>query len=328
MACRLRLNLKLTKPSDWFNPMELRHLRYFVAVAEELHFGRAAARLHISQPPLSQQIGNLEEELGLKLFSRRHRRVELTNAGRVFLIEAKQTLLQIEKAAAAAKRADRGEIGPLVVACSPIAVHTVLPLVLKDFRAQLPEVEIGIRELMAQEIFESLRERSADVGLLMPLFESQGLQRQIVLTVPMIAALPKAHPLAKRRHIRLKQLAHERFVLFSRRWACGFYEHAIGLCRRGGFTPKVVHEAAQHPTLLALVAAGYGVSLIPALDKRDIPEGVAIVRIEERWATMQLCMAWRSGESSSMLATFLNAVRACCLKTAAKKHWPRVRAKR
>ena len=187
--------------------MELRHLRYFVAVAEELHFGRAAVRLHMAQPPLSQQIRKLEEELEVKLFLRARRRVELTHAGRVFLVEARQVLSLAERAADAAKRADRGQIGPLVVACGPIAVHTVLPTILRAFRARFPEVGITLRELTMLEVPEALQQRTADVGLLMPYFQSETLQREIVLTVPMVAALPKSHPLAGRRRIRLNQLA-------------------------------------------------------------------------------------------------------------------------
>src|SRR5204863_6825046 len=137
--------------------MEFRHLRYFVAVAEELHFGRAAARLHLSQPPLSQQIRTLEEELGLKLFSRDRRRVELTHAGGVFLTDAKQILSQMEHAAQAARRADRGQIGPLVVACAPLAVQTVLPMILKTFRKEHPEVDLNVKESTASDMLDALQ---------------------------------------------------------------------------------------------------------------------------------------------------------------------------
>src|SRR5689334_21197125 len=186
--------------------MEFRHLRYFIAVAEELHFGRAAARLHLSQPPLSQQIRTLEEELGLKLFSRNRRRVELTHAGTVFLKEAKQILSQMEHAAEAARRAERGQIGPLVVACGPLAVQTVLPQILKRFRTEHPEVDLTVKEANAGDLLDVLQEKKADVGLLIPNFTSERLQRQSCLTLPLVAAVPKNHPLAKRRRIHMKQL--------------------------------------------------------------------------------------------------------------------------
>lgn len=292
--------------------MEFRHLRYFVAVAEELHFGRAAARLHLSQPPLSQQIRTLEEELGLKLFSRDRRRVELTLAGTVFLKEARQILSQMEHAAEAARRAERGQIGPLVVACGPLAVQTVLPRILKTFRREHPEVDLTVKESNANDLLDVVQEKKADVGLFIPNIVSERLQRQSCLTLPLVAAVPKDHPLAKRRRIQMKQLADEPFVLFSHQRAMGFYEHIVGVCERSGFTPKVVREAGQHPTLLALVAAGYGVTLIPALTKAQPPDDVVFVQVTEPWATMPLWIAWRSNHSSPVLAAFLEVVRICC----------------
>lgn len=307
--------------------MELRHLRYFVAVAEELHFGRAAARLHLSQPPLSHQIRTLEEELGLKLFSRDRRRVELTHAGNVFLAEAKKILSQMEHAAGAARRAERGQIGPLLVACGPLAVQTVLPLILKSFRAKYPEVDLGIKEPNGHDILDILQEKQADVGLLMPHFTSERLQRQACLTLPLVAALPKGHALAGRRRIRLKDLAAEPFVVFSHELALGFYEHIVGICERGGFTPKVVQEAGQHPTLLALVAAGYGVTVIPALSASSPVEEVAFVRIVEPWAMMPLWIAWRATDKSPVLSAFLEVVRSCCRRISVKRS-PRSTKKR
>lgn len=291
--------------------MELRHLRYFVAVAEELHFGRAADRLHMSQPPLSQQIHNLEEELGLKLFLRRNRRVELTHAGRVFLGEAKQILARMERAADAAKRADRGKTGPLVVACGPLAMKTILPMALKIFRTLSPEVELCLRQSTMQEMLESLQDRTTDVGLLTPSFESTMLQSQMVLTVPVVAAVPKSHPLAQQESIKLKELKDERFVLYSHRSAPGFHVRMIELCRRAGFAPKITQEAGQYPELLVLVTAGYGVALVPELRDCCVPEGVSLVRIEETWATIQLGMAWRAGNSSPVLAAFLDVIKSC-----------------
>ena len=303
--------------------MEFRHLRYFVAVAEELHFGRAAARLHLSQPPLSQQIRTLEEELGLKLFSRDRRRVELTHAGGVFLTDAKQILSQMEHAAQAARRADRGQIGPLVVACAPLAVQTVLPMILKTFRKEHPEVDLNVKESTASDIIDALQEKEADVGLLLPHFTSERLQRQSCLTLPLVAVVPKSHPLAKRRRIRMKQLAGESFVLFSRQGASGFYEHIVGMCERGGFTPKIVREASEHLTLLALVAAGYGVTLIPALAKSQPPDDVVFVQVIESWATMQLWIAWRTNHSSPVLTAFLEVVRVCCRRIGLRRRTSR-----
>ncbi len=290
--------------------MELRHLRYFVAVAEELHFGRAAQRLHIAQPPLSQQIGKLEDELGLKLFSRAKRRIELTHAGRVFLPEARQTLFLAERAAEAARRADRGEIGPLAVACGPIAVQTVLPSVLPVFRQRFPEVEISLTELPMAEIVEALQRGTVDLGLLLPYFDSELLEREVILRLPMRAALPRGHPLARRKSIRLKQLAKDRFILVARSLASGLYDYIVGTCQQAGFTPKVAQEATYIPTLLRMVAAGYGVSLVPKMPKPMEVQDVAFVQIQEPYPAVELCMAWRANDSSPPLAAFRNVVRA------------------
>jgi DNA-binding transcriptional LysR family regulator len=299
--------------------MEFRHLRYFVAVAEELHFGRAAARLHLSQPPLSQQIRTLEEELGLKLFSRDRRRVELTHAGTVFLIEAKKILSQMENASDAARRAERGQIGPFIVACGPLAVETVMPMILKTFRAEYPEIDLSITESNGHKIVDILQAKHADVGLLMPNFTSERLQRQTCLTLPLVAAVPKDHAIAKRRRIRLKQLAGEPFVGFSHQQALGFYEHIVAVCERSGFTPHIVQEAVHHTTLLALVAAGYGIALIPRLGKSPPPTDVVFVQVVEPWATMPLWIAWPSNSSSRVLSAFLEVVRRSCRRVSIKR---------
>jgi len=305
--------------------MEFRHLRYFVAVAEELHFGRAAARLHLSQPPLSQQIRTLEEELGLKLFSRDRRRVELTHSGSVFLVDAKKILSQIEQASEAARRAERGQIGPLVVACGPLAVQTVLPLVLKTFRSKYPEVDLKIKESGGHDMLDILQEKHADVGILLPHFSSERLQRQTCLTLPLVAAVRKDHPLARRRRVRLKALEREPFVFFSRSRAPGFYEHVMGICERAGFIPKIIQEGVQPLTLLALVAAGYGIALTPALPRSSPPDDIAFVPIVERWATIQLSMAWRANYSSPVLSAFLEVVRSCCRRVGLKPRSGRVK---
>jgi DNA-binding transcriptional LysR family regulator len=228
------------------------------------------------------------------------------------LTEAKQILSHMEHAAEAARRAERGQIGPLVVACGPLAVQTVLPMILKMFRKDYPEVDLSVKESNGHDIVDVLQEKQADVGLFIPAFTSDRLQRQSCLTLPLVAALPKDHPLARRRRIQMRQLANEPFVLFSHRRAVGFYDHIVGVCERGGFTPNVVREAGQHLTLLALVAAGYGVTLIPALTKATPPENVVFVQVTEPWATMPLWVAWRANHSSPVLTAFLEVVRICC----------------
>lgn len=299
--------------------MELRHLRYFVAVAEELHFGRAANRLHIAQPALSQQIRKLEEELNVKLFFRSKRRVELTHAGRVFLVEAQQILSRAERAAQAAKRADRGEIGPLALACGAVAIYTLLPLVLPAYRARFPGTDIRIRECLMTEGVEALEDGSADVGLLFPYFHSEMLKHETVLRVPLVAVLPKSHPLAQADRISLKQLAKDPFILFAHRQGSGFYERVVGVCQKAGFVPKVIEGVEHFRTMLVMVAAGYGVSLVPRLPEGTAGREVAYARLREPYATVEICMAWRATESSPLVAAFLDATRASCREGSREK---------
>lgn len=295
-------------------------MRYFLAVAEELHFGRAARRLHIAQPPLSQQIRKLEEELGVQLFARTKRSVALTHAGRALLGEARQTLLRAEHAAEVARRAGRGEIGPLRVVCAPLAGATVLPLVLPLFRVRFPAVELRIHECSLSEVVAALDDGNADAGLLVSYFELDTLRKEMIMTVPMGAALPRKHPLAGRRRIHLRQLAHERFILFTRGPGTGFYHHILGLCRRAGFTPDVVQEVLHTSTLVTLVAAGYGVSLFPmSLAPIIEMQEVSLVRLADAGANIGLCAAWRAADESPVLAAFLEVARAACRAAAVKR---------
>ena len=291
--------------------MELRHLRYFAAVAEELHFGRAANRLHIAQPALSQQIRNLENELDVRLLARTKRRVELTHAGRAFLGEAQQILSQSENAVWVAKRAARGEIGRLALACGTIAADVLLPLVLPRYRARFPEVQISLREGLTAEVVLALEEGNADVGVLLPYFHSEVLKRKTVFRTPLLAALPESHPLAHVGSISLRQLANEPFILFPHRRGSGFYEHVMGMCQKAGFMPKVLEAVAHFHTLLLLVKAGYGVSLVPALPTGTGTQ-VALAKLREPYAKVEVCMAWRVNNSSPQVAAFLQAVRVCC----------------
>lgn len=297
--------------------VELRHLRYFIAVAEELHFGRAAARVHIAQPPLSQQIRKLEEELGVQLFTRAGRGIALTHAGGVFLSEARQILCRTDRAVETARRADRGMIGPLLVACGPMGAQSVLARVLPEFRKRHPDVELVLREFLSGDIVEALHGGSVEVGLLLPDFDSELLRRETLMSVPMLAALPAAHPLARRRRIHLNDLADENFVVVSRHLSAGFYGHVMACCQRAGFTPAVIEEATYIPTLLVMVAAGYGVALVPSVVKPE--PGVALIPLDDPCPEMQLCMAWKADNRSPVLAAFLATVRACCGKPSRQK---------
>ncbi len=290
--------------------MELRHLRYFIAVADELHFGRAAERLCISQPPLSQQIQQLERELGFRLFDRTQRRVELTAAGGLFLVEAREILANLEKAVAAGRRVARGEVGWLGIGFVGTATYKFLPAVLSAFRARYPDVELVLRELVSARQSQALRERRIHVGLARPAIREEGIVSEVVLREPLVAALPEAHHLAKRARLSLADLAAEPFILFPPMPKPSYADFVVSMCEEAGFTPRVAQETAEIHTAISLVAAGLGVTLVPASVQSAHREGIAYRRFEEPQPMTELAVAHRAGDASPVLIAFLAVVRA------------------
>ena len=289
--------------------MELRHLRYFVTVAEELHFGRAARRLHLSQPPLSMQIKDLETEIGTLLLARTRRRVELTTAGGVFLREAREILSRVEQATAAARRAGRGEIGELAVGFVTIADYNVLPSVLSEFRAQHPDVRLSLREATTDSQLRDLAEQRIDIGFVLAPIQEEGLATRPLLSEPLVAALPQTHPLARgRAALSLSRLADLPFILFPRHMAPGLYDDVVGFCRRAGFIPRVEQEAVQMQTIISLVSAGLGVALIPASMRNLGRSGVVYRALREKSPHTEVLVAWRKGENTPTLHRFLECV--------------------
>jgi len=293
--------------------MELRHLRYFVAVAEELHFGRAAARLNIAQPPLSRQIRDLERELGTPLLSRDRRRVQLTPAGGAFLREARLTLGLAERARRIAQAADRGEVGRLRVGFVEAATYAgILPDVLGFFRMHLPEIGIELFELSSWQQTEALRERRIELGIMHspPPDASQWLQLERVVRDPMVAALPRGHRLAARSRVDLRALATEPFLLFRRTHGPGLYDRIIAACQTAGFSPTVAQEAGQIQTLIGLVAAGVGVALVPGSISQLRRPGVVYRPLKGLAVDMGTWAVWRTGDQSPVREHFLGALRA------------------
>jgi DNA-binding transcriptional LysR family regulator len=247
--------------------MELRHLRYFVQVAEELHFGRAAQRLGISQPPLSQQIRALEDELGIFLFERTSRRVELTEAGTLFLVEARRTLDQAAHAIQVARRAQRGELGEIVIGFTPSAPFTpVISRALFEYRKAYPEVHLTLSEMGRERQIEAMLERRMDIGFLRGL-ELPALPRPIVGTAlfeePLLVAMRADHRLAQQdTPLRVTDLALERLVIYERDPGAGFNEQVETLWRRAGQELLIAQETRELSTLLGLVAAGFGISVV------------------------------------------------------------------
>jgi DNA-binding transcriptional LysR family regulator len=289
--------------------VELRQLRYFVAVAEELHFGRAAARVGIAQPPLSQQIQRLERELGVLLFTRTNRRVALTPAGRIFLDEARNTLAQAERAVDLVQRAGRGEAGKLAVGFVGSACYGLLPRVLRAFRAGYPGVELALHELSSARQAVALREGRIDVGFVRPTLNEPALRFETILREPLMAVLPEAHPLARLERVPLESLAGEGFVIFPRQLGPGLFARIVAACGRAGFAPEIVQEAVEQTTIVSLVAVGMGVSLLPASIEYLRWPGVACRPLTEGTPDIEMALAWRGGDTSPVLGCFLEVVR-------------------
>ncbi len=288
--------------------MELRHLRYFITVAEELHFGRAAQRLHIAQPPLSQQIRQLEEELGVVLFYRTKRSVQLTDAGNVFLEEAKQVLIQVAQAVQAAQRASRGEIGQLLVSFVSSAAYNVLPKILQVFRVRFPEVNLVLHELTTDKQLQGLQDGWIDVGFLRPPIEDDTLSLVTIFQESLVVALPKNHPLSHQKQVSLKSLTKEFFILFPRHLGPKLYDQIVSLCQQAGFSPNVVQEAIQMQTTVSLVAAEIGIALVPASVQNLQRTGVIYKEIQEVTPKAEIAVIWRSKDQSPVLHQFLSVV--------------------
>jgi DNA-binding transcriptional LysR family regulator len=273
--------------------VELRHLRYFVAVAEELHFGRAAARLGIQQPPLSQQIKYLESVIGHALFVRTSRSVSLTASGQELLERARRILTRVQEDLSAARRVGRGEVGALTVGFAGSAMLTVLPDVVKVYRRDYQEVRLRLLEMATSEIIEHLRDGSVDLGFLRDPGKQEGLVIEMVLREPFVAVLPERHRLAKMKNIPVAKLKGEPFVFYQRRMGPVAYDKTMHLCKRAGFEPQIVQDTPQWPTAIRLIAAGLGVSITPAcVAKLGVP-GVVFRRILAKDAFTEIALGRR-----------------------------------
>ncbi|NPU83718.1 MAG: LysR family transcriptional regulator [Syntrophaceae bacterium] len=290
--------------------MELRHITSFIAVAEELHFGRAAKRLNISQPPLSQQIRQLEEEIGVRLFNRTRRRVEITAAGLVFLTEARRIMALTKEAVRQTIRADRGELGSLAIGFIGSANYSVLPRVILDFRKQYQDVEVSLTEMNTSHQLEALRDDRIHVGFMRPPrgIENEGISVEPVFREPLVAAIPDHHPLKGETPLPLRLLAKESFIMIPRQRGPGFFDSIIALCQQEGFSPHIVLEASQFHTVIGLVATGIGVSILPASMQRSRMKGVVFRTIAGGVETV-LDMAWVTGNPSPVLRNFIDIAR-------------------
>ena len=291
--------------------MELRHLRYFVTVAEELHFGKAAKRLCITQQPLSRQIKDLEEELGIKLFYRTKRTVRLTEVGAIFLAETRKTLEQAKRAVHLAKQAQQGKIGRLTIGFTGSALNIVLPTAVRQFKKLYPQIDLTLKRLQTIEQVEALDNKQIDLGLLHPPIDGDTLILETIYREQLIVALPDNHPFAKDTSvpISLKQLVNEPFILYPRQFGSLLYDRIINLCQQADFSPNIVQEAIPQQTILGLVAAGIGISLIHSSVRTLGRSGVVFRDLIEPSPILETAVAWSPNATNSILPSFIKIVR-------------------
>ena len=293
--------------------MNFRQLRYFLTVAEERHFGRAAARLHISQPPLSQQIKALEESLGCPLFARTTRHVELTEAGEALADRARTLLDGLDAAARETQRVHRGEAGQLALSFVGSATYELLPKLVRALRAELPAVRLVIEsERLSPDQEEALLNGQDDLALLsLPDAQSSSklLEIEVVRSVPLVVALSKEHPLARARSIRLEALEKERFLMHPARGSV-LHRKVRNLCHQAGFQPEIAQEVRETVTAVSLAAGGLGVALLPSSVQALRVQGAVYRPLVAQDAHMLQAIATRRGDRSPLLERALEITRA------------------
>jgi DNA-binding transcriptional LysR family regulator len=291
--------------------MELRHFRYFAAVAQYLNYSEASRRLHVAQPAITQTIFDLEEEISAKLFLRTNRKVQLTAAGSTLFREVEAILKRTDEAKRATQRAARGEVGVLRIGFIAPATGPILPPVVETYRAQFPEVELQLQHMNPDAQFTAFDEGRLDLGFSRPLSGEWRpyFEEEMIYTDHLTAVLPPNHPLGKEQTIKLEDLASEPFVLFHRVGAPGLFDEAVAMCRQAGFSPKVRHEPDLMTTVFVLVECGLGVSLVPGC-ARGFEEQKTIRRpLTVPSGPMCLCAIWPRGSENPTVNAFLNILR-------------------
>jgi DNA-binding transcriptional LysR family regulator len=285
--------------------MDRAGLECFVALAEELHFGRAAERCHISQPAMSQQIRRLEQELNVRLAHRTKRVVSLTRAGDVYVAEARKMLRQMDDAAALALRTDRGEVGQLRLGVTAPALFVIYPEIAAIFRQRLPNVGLVVREMTTAEQEHALRRGDLDVGLVHPPLDDPGLAAEEIGRAPFHIALPATHPLTRHESLELSDLAREQVVIFPREIAPQLYDTILLLCREAGFSLRIAMEAHPAQSIIALVAANVGIGFIASETQRIDRAGVTYRPIRGPGPQLSIGVAYHTDEAAPSVRTLL-----------------------
>jgi DNA-binding transcriptional LysR family regulator len=288
--------------------IELRHLRYFLAVADTLHFSRAAERLGIAQPPLSQQIKRLEDLVGHRLFDRTTRGVKMTLAGQLLAERARSTMEKVQDDLAQVRRLGRGEEGTLTVGFSGSVMFTDLPAAIESYRRRYPKVELRLRELGTAAQIAALLDGTIDLAFLRDGDPTEGIQSTTLLEERFVAVLPQAHVLARKRSLRVRDLGKDPFIFYARRMGPLAFDRTIACCERNGFRPNIVQEAPQWPTLVRLVAAGLGVSLAPACVANIAIPG-AVYREVHAACRTTVDLAIKAGSGKTLVKNFQEIAR-------------------
>jgi DNA-binding transcriptional LysR family regulator len=288
---------------------DLRLLRYFVAVAEELHFGRAAERLHVAQPGLSQQIKVLERLLGVRLLERTSRQVRLTAAGGVLLTESRRLLAETARVADRVRRTGRGEIGRLTVAAIGSATYDVVPRLLRAHRERYPDVELVLREMSTPAQVQALRAGEIDVGLLRLPADTADLATHTVREDRMALMLPETHPLARKARVPLRALAREPLIIFPAAPRPSWADTVIAACREAGFEPIVAQEAMESATVVSFVAAGIGIAVVPEGLKVLARAGVVFRLVAPPAPVTRLAAVYRVGALPPVVGAVITLMR-------------------
>ncbi|MFN2744521.1 MULTISPECIES: acetoin biosynthesis transcriptional regulator AlsR [Bacillus] len=286
--------------------MELRHLRYFMVVAEELHFGKAALRLQMTQPPLSQQIKQLESEIGVTLLKRSKRAVKLTAAGSVFLKQITEGLSQIDQAVDMAQRTARGELGRLVIGFVGSATFEIMPPIIREYRNQFPSVKIELRELSTPNQIKALLNGHIDIGVLHPPLGNDELKTNTLKKSRCVLALPKYHPLTEKARVQLKDLEDEALIVIAKESWPSLYTEFNFLCEKAGFIPNIAQEATEYQMVIGLVSAGMGVAVVPAAAKRLFNLDVIYKEIEDMPLHAEWITAHRKDNRNPALKHFID----------------------
>jgi DNA-binding transcriptional LysR family regulator len=288
--------------------IELRHLRYFLTVSETLHFSKAAERLGIAQPPLSQQIKRLEQLLGHRLFDRSTRGVKLTLAGQLLAERARGTIEKIEDDLAQVRRLGRGEEGTLTVGFSGSVMFTALPDAIESYRRRYPKVELRLRELSTSMQIALLLEGTLDLAFMRDGDPTAGIEMRTLLEERFVAVLPQSHRLTRKRSFRVRDLSSEPFVLFARRHGPLAFDRTIACCEQEGFRPNIVQDAPQWATVVRLIAAGLGVSLAPECVSKIVIPGAVYRRVQAGGRTT-IDLGVRTGSDKVLVKNFAEIAR-------------------